>query len=131
LWGFVSLVAGIAAFSTGVAAIGLLVHSPHRERPDVLSSTTQTTADVATPEAAAAVAKGAVERSRLKERDAKVVAVTVKRVGRVAERPRYEADVVVEAPLGPHSIARSEYLVTLQYAPDGKWDVEGMETKPR
>ena len=97
----------------------------------MLSSTTQTTADVATPEAAAAVAKGAVERSRLKERDAKVVAVTVKRVGRVAERPRYEADVVVEAPLGPHSIARSEYLVTLQYAPDGKWDVEGMETKPR
>jgi hypothetical protein len=61
------------------------------------------------------------------------VAVTVKRLGRVVEQPRYEAEVVVETPVGPRSTARSEYLVTLQYAGAGKWQVEGLEaaTKPQ
>jgi hypothetical protein len=93
----------------------------------VASSTTEARPDVATPEAAAGAARAAVERSRLKEHDARVVAVTVKRVGRMVERPRYEADVVVEAQRGPRSTARIEYLVTLQYASDGKWDIEGIE----
>jgi hypothetical protein len=68
-----------------------------------------------------------VERSRLKAPNSRVVAVTVKRLGRGVEQPRYEAEVVVEAPVGPRSTARSEYLVTLQYAGDGKWQVESLE----
>jgi len=55
------------------------------------------------------------------------VAVTVKRLGRMVERPRYEAEVVVEALVGSHATARSEYLVTLQYAGEGQWQIEGLE----
>ena len=71
------------------------------------------------------MATEAVEQSFRKgpQPDARVLAVTVKRVGRGVERPRYEAEVVAEAQPG----SRSTTLVTLQYEADGKWRVEGMQ----
>jgi hypothetical protein len=126
-------VGGVAVLSTAVAALSLLVHPMRGPRSDPTPLAPQAPPDAATAEAAASMAKAVVEGSRLKAPDAKVVAVTVKRLGRAVEQPRYEAEVVVEAPVGPRSAARSEYLVTLQYAGDGKWRVEGLEaaTKPQ
>jgi hypothetical protein len=71
------------------------------------------------------MATAAVEQSLLKgpQPAARVLAVTVKRVGRGVERPRYEAEVVTEAQPG----SRSTTLVTLQYEGDGKLRVEGMQ----
>src|SRR5262245_54966532 len=111
----------------GVASFGLLVRPMHRGVD--LASSAATPSDPASPDEAARMATAAVEQSLLKgpQPAAKVLAVTLKRVGRGVERPRYEAQVVAEAAPGSHSTTRSEYLVTLQYEADGKWHVEGVE----
>jgi hypothetical protein len=113
----------------GVASFGLLIRPLHRGVDP--ASSAGTPSDPASPNEAARMATAVVEQSLLKgpQPAARVLAVTVKRVGRAVERPRYEAEVVAEAPPGSRSTTRSEYLVTLQYEGDGKWRVEGMTTK--
>jgi 3-oxoacyl-ACP reductase-like protein len=126
------LVGAVAALSTAVAALSLALHPARGERFDSAASSTPAPApDPATPEAAASTAKAVVERSRLKAPNARVVAVTVKRLGRAVEQPRYEAEVVVETSVGPRSTARSQYLVTLQYAGAGEWQVEDVKAPTR
>ncbi len=110
-----------------VASFGLLIRPSHRGVDPASSASAPS--DPASPDEAARTAKAVVEQSLLTgpQPAARVLAVTVKRIGRGVERPRFEAEVVAEALPGSRSATRSEYLVTLRYDADGKWRVEGME----
>lgn len=85
------------------------------------------------PSAAAAVAQLFVERSLKAPATARFSEpIVAKRIpgGDVVdgvERPRYEAEVVVDVQTGAGPSSRSTYVVTLQYAGNGAWDMERMD----
>lgn len=134
--GFASLVAVVAIFSMATATLRLLAHTWARGRLNAASPAAASPAaasaigptDPPSPAAAAAMAKGFVERS-LRAPAAKFLEpVIAERIGGGnpadgVELPRYLAKVVVDV----GASIRSRYLVTLRYAGDNEWEMENME----
>ena len=107
---------------------------PKRPREQSSSSTTVTREgpDLASPAAAAAKAKAVVEQSfgipnaKISE---PVVAKGIADGNSVdgGQRPRYQAEVVVEIPRGFGAPVQRLYFLTLHYVGGGEWQIEGMK----
>jgi hypothetical protein len=126
------LLAEVATVSMVTATVVLLVQSWNRARlPAVISPPTaaaRVTPDPMSPAAAAAVAKSYVERTLGAPGARFHEPIVAKRIGGRAgadgvEQPRYQAEVVVDAPHGAGTSIRSRFLMTLRYA-GGQWRIE-------
>jgi hypothetical protein len=132
---FARLVADVAFLSVAMAILVLLARAAITRQPEAVFQATQAPVAVSdpptSPVAAAARARDFVKQS-LKGDAAKILEpVKVLRIGGADDRPRYEAEVLVEAPPGFGTRIRSDYLVTLQYAGESQWQMDDVRVSTK
>jgi hypothetical protein len=136
-----ALLAGVAILSITTATVRLIAQTWTKAVPDrappasvaAMPPTATAAADApdpaASPAAAAAMAKGVVERSLAAPTVRILEPVIARRIDggsfvNGVKRARYETEVVVGAPRGSGVSIRRKYFITLQYVGGGEWMVE-------